>query len=120
MRLLAPRPAFIAPLLPWSLTLLVASSFPRAGVAAGPAPAAEAPAHPWVVARRVVTQGQGAWQYWQVDYRLRNDGPTPLVVAPGDVSARIEGWVSNSRVASHATPRLSRLTVCGPAGLPAI
>src|SRR5262249_47552740 len=40
-------------------------------------------------------------------YRLRDAGATGLVVAPGEVAGGVEGWVSNSRVASHAVPRHS-------------
>lgn len=57
--------------------------------------------------------------YWQVDYRLRNDGPTGLVVTPSDVAAKVEGLVSNSRVASHTAPRPSLHALRGPTGLSA-
>src|SRR5947199_10402561 len=51
---------------------------------------------------RAITQDQGAWR---VDYRLRHDGASNLIVALEEVSARLEGWVSNSRAAGHAIPR---------------
>src|SRR5438445_13735783 len=61
-----------------------------------------------VVVERSIVQDQGSWQ---VDYRLRHDGPGGVVVTLADVQANVEGWVSNSRLASHAVPRLSPLVV---------
>ena len=98
-----------------------------------PSPAAEPSpspsAHPLAVVDRVITQDreQGRrvvgmpeqYSYWQVDYRLRNDGPAPLDLAPADVAAAVEGWVSNSRIASHASPRLATQTLAGPDNLSA-
>ncbi|HMB04145.1 MAG TPA: hypothetical protein VKP69_10460 [Isosphaeraceae bacterium] len=63
---------------------------------------------------RAITQDQGDWQ---VDYRLRHDGASDLIVTPDEISARVEGWVSNSRAASHAVPRWSSLVISGPSGL---
>jgi hypothetical protein len=63
--------------------------------------------------RRSVAQDQGAWV---IDYQLRHAGQAGLILAPSDVGARLEGWVSNSRVGSHAVPRLARVTVCGNSG----
>jgi hypothetical protein len=61
---------------------------------------------------RTVVQDQGAWV---VDYRLRHTGSTAIVVAPEEIAVKVEGWVSNSRVASHAVPRWSSLAVArGP------
>ena len=61
---------------------------------------------------RTVAQYQGAWV---VDYRLRHTGPTGIIVAPAEIAVKVEGWVSNSRVASHAVPRRSGLAVArGP------
>ena len=61
---------------------------------------------------RTVVQDQGAWV---VDYRLRHTGPTGIMVAPEQIAVKVEGWVSNSRVASHAVPRWSSLAVArGP------
>ena len=94
-------------------------------------PAAEPPARrrgagPLTIAHRVLAQatvvhpgaqGPGACQAWQVDYLLRNDAAEPLVARPAEVVAHVQGWVSNSRVASHATPRLSELTLAGSSGL---
>ncbi len=47
---------------------------------------------------------------WQVDYRLRHEGPTEIIAAPAEIQAKVEGWVSNSRIASHAVPRMSSLS----------
>lgn len=52
--------------------------------------------------RRSARQDHGAWV---VDYRLRNETPTGLVVAPGEVEVKAEGWVSNSRIPGHSVPR---------------
>jgi hypothetical protein len=59
------------------------------------------------------------WQTWQVDYRLRLDSPHGRIVTPREIAAEIEGWVSNSRVPSHALPRWSSLTISGNSGLSA-
>jgi hypothetical protein len=63
---------------------------------------------------RSIVQDQGSWQ---VDYRLRYEGTAGMIVTPNEILARIEGWVSNSRVPSHALPRWSALVIAGPAGL---
>ena len=57
---------------------------------------------------RSVTQDQGAWV---VDYRLRYTGKTGVIITPEEIAVKVEGWVSNSRVASHALPRWSSLVV---------
>jgi hypothetical protein len=59
---------------------------------------------------RTVTQDQGAWV---VEYRLRNAGKTGMIITPEEIMVKVEGWVSNSRVASHALPRWSSLVVAG-------
>jgi hypothetical protein len=55
---------------------------------------------------RSMTQDQGAWV---VDYRLRYTGKTGVIVTPEQLAVKVEGWVSNSRVPSHALPRWSSL-----------
>jgi hypothetical protein len=61
---------------------------------------------------RTVTQDQGAWV---IDYRLRHTGQTGVIVMPEEIGAKVEGWVSNSRVPSHAVPRWASLVVArGP------
>jgi hypothetical protein len=80
-------------------------------VAGGPAAAGGEPAgraSTLVRVSRTVAQDQGAWV---VDYRLRHTGTAGVVIAPEEIGARVEGWVSNSRVASHAVPRRSTLAV---------
>jgi hypothetical protein len=62
---------------------------------------------------RSIVQDQGSWQ---VDYRLRYEGATGIIVTPNEILARVEGWVSNSRVSSHALPRWSALVISSPAG----
>ena len=47
-----------------------------------------------------------------IDYQLRHTGSTGRILMPvGRGGDSLEGWVSNSRVASHAVPRLARVTV---------
>jgi len=80
---------------------------------------AEEPAsasNPFMLLERSVSQDQGGWQ---VDYRLRYQGNTDVVVTPQEIQAKVEGWVSNSRIASHAVPRFSTLVVSGTSGLSA-
>jgi hypothetical protein len=57
---------------------------------------------------RTVMQDQGAWI---VDYRLRHTGKTGVIITPEEFEVKVEGWVSNSRVASHAMPRWSSLVI---------
>ena len=64
----------------------------------------------FVLIRRSITQDQGAWI---VDYQLRHTSPKGVILSRSDIGSLVEGWVSNSRVASHAVPRLSRVTVSG-------
>jgi hypothetical protein len=80
-------------------------------LAGSPTPS-PAPARLTVV-ERVLAQDQGDWQ---IDYCLRNDQSNPLVLAPGEIGARVEGWLSNSRVAVHANPRRSETSIDGKAG----
>jgi hypothetical protein len=65
------------------------------------------------VVERVLAQDQGDWQ---IDYCLRNDRSNPLVLAPVEIGARVEGWLSNSRVAVHANPRRSETSIDGKTG----
>ena len=60
--------------------------------------------------RRSIAQDQGAWI---LDYQMRHMGPSGVILSPSDISARLEGWVSNSRVPSHTIPRFARVTVNG-------
>lgn len=52
--------------------------------------------------RRGTRQDQGAWV---VDYQIRNETNAGLVLTPGEIEVKAEGWVSNSRVPGHASPR---------------
>jgi hypothetical protein len=60
------------------------------------------------LARRSARRDGGAWV---VDYQIKNETPAGLIVAPSEVEARSDGWVSNSRVAGHAAPRRAVATV---------
>ena len=66
------------------------------------------------VVDRSISQEQGAWI---VNYKLRFSGTTNIVVAPADVLLKVDGWVSNSRVKSHAVPKASTLLIAGTPGL---
>jgi len=72
--------------------------------------ASDSPSNRFVLIRRSIAQDQGAWV---IDYQLRHMGPTGLILSRSEIGAIIEGWVSNSRVASHAVPRPARVTVSG-------
>ena len=100
---------------PMAVALLL-TSVPALALAGPPAdrpvPAPVAPGRLTVV-ERVLAQDQGDWQ---VDYCLKYEGPKPLVLAPAEVGARVEGWLSNSRVAVHANPRRSECSIVGQAG----
>ena len=96
-----------------ALLLTTAPALALAGPPAPPpVPAPVAPGRLTVV-ERVLTQDQGDWQ---VDYSLKYEGARPLVLAPAEVGARVEGWLSNSRVAVHANPRRSECSIAGQAG----
>ncbi len=91
--------------------LLVHSLLPNNSRAGEVTPHPATPAAPrFVLIRRSVAQDQGAWV---VTYQLRHTSPAGTILSRSEVGAVIEGWVSNSRVASHAVPRLSRVTVSG-------
>lgn len=92
----------------WSLGLLGGlSSMAVPPVAAG----AESPSigepNRVSVVRRSLRQDQGGWI---VDYRIRNETASGIVIVPSELEAKSEGWVSNSRVDGHAVPRLAALT----------
>ncbi len=65
------------------------------------------------IVRRAVMQDQGAWV---VDFAIRNETAAGVVVVPSELEARVEGWVSNSRIAGHARPLLARTSLSGSAG----
>jgi hypothetical protein len=79
--------------------------------------AAETPSGPLVIVCRAVTLDRDHWRYWQVDYRLRNEGKATLTIPPSEIVVQVDGWVSNSRSAGHATPRRSLVTASGSTGL---
>jgi len=80
-------------------------TLPTRGVTSNPS---GVPPSPLTLLRRTIRQDQGAWV---VDYRFKNTGPTDLVVSPDEVMAKVEGWVSNSRIAAHSLPRWSSIAV---------
>lgn len=93
--------------------LLLTGLGPGFSAASGQSPDA-APA--LTVVERSLAQDQGGWL---VQYRLRYHGPSTTVTA-AEVAAKIEGWVSNSRVGIHALPRWSTVSVAGSTGLTAL
>ncbi len=99
------RPALVLGLAVWMLA-------PALARGANPPSASSAPPR-LTILKRAVDQDQGGWQ---VQYRLRYDGPTGVVLAPTELFAKVEGWVSNSRVSSHAVPRWSSVVISGPSG----
>lgn len=66
------------------------------------------------VVERRVAQDQGGWI---VTYRVRYHGPAGMIVTPSEVLARLDGWVSNSRISTHAIPRWSSAVVSSASGL---
>jgi len=54
--------------------------------------------------RRSARQDQGGWV---VDYRIRNETASGIVIVPSELEAKSEGWVSNSRSDGHSVPRLA-------------
>lgn len=70
--------------------------------------ASAAEAEGLALVERSTTQDQGGWF---IAYRLRYQGTEDLAVAPAAITAKVEGWVSNSRVADHAAPRWSSLAI---------
>ncbi len=70
------------------------------------------PERRWTLVHRVIAQDQGDWQ---VDYRLRLDAGPAVALAAAELAATVDGWVSNSRVPSHAVPRRSSPKVDGAA-----
>jgi hypothetical protein len=92
------------------LIVILILTWARSSPADGPEPPRGAST--LVQVSRNVAQDQGAWV---IDYRLRHTGPTGAVVAPEEIAVKVESWVSNSRVASHAVPRRSMLAIAhGP------
>ena len=108
----------LSPLSRPSLPALVAALLTLVGAAPALADDQGTGSHPpvLVLVKRSVIQDQGSWQ---VDYRLRHEGATGLVVTSTEIVAKVEGWVSNSRVPGHSAPRRSSLTISGPTGLSA-
>jgi hypothetical protein len=94
------------------MLMAVASCLPGQSLAGEPAVKAGSAAQldRLTLVRRSVSQDQGAWV---VDYQLRHTGRTGMILTPSEVGVNVEGWVSNSRVSSHAVPRLARVTVSG-------
>jgi len=95
-------------LLGWSLGLLwgLPSPAPAPIATAGEAPSIGDPNRVSLI-RRSARQDQGGWI---VDYRIRNESGSGIVIVPSELEAKSEGWVSNSRVVGHAVPRLAVAT----------
>jgi hypothetical protein len=117
---LPPRRSLVVRPVSFHWLLLFAALWVLAGVVAPRATAMDpqgADSHALLtLLERSIVQEQGSWQ---VDYRLRYEGAAGILVTPGEIMARVEGWVSNSRVSSHALPRWSALVISGPAALSA-
>ncbi len=104
------------PARPSSPARLALLSVLAAAITGGAAPAETlaAGSSPLTILERSIDQDQGGWR---VEYRLRHEGASGIVVTPAEILAKVEGWVSNSRVAAHAVPRWSSVVVSGPSGL---
>lgn len=89
-------------------------SVPILLVLSAAAAAGETPESRLTLLHRAISQVGGGWQ---VDYRLRHDGGSTLVVKSGEISARVRGFVSNSRAVGHSRPRSSVLVMSGSTGL---
>src|SRR5262249_3198527 len=89
-----------------ALVLVLILTWARSGLADGPEPPRGSST--LVQVSRTVARDQGAWV---IDYRLRHTGPTGVVVVPEEVAVKVESWVSNSRVTTHAVPRRSLLAI---------
>lgn len=120
---IAPRGRLALPTLSASVVLAslsgaLASEPPTPGSSAGPAVVKSSqpekfPSPRLKLVHRDIIQDQGDWK---VDYTLRNESSEGLILAPSDLSAQVDGWVSNSRVASHARPVRSTGTVSASTG----
>ena len=95
------------------------SSLPAADNQTKPALDTSTQGKPWTVVHRGIGEGRDQGRFWQIDYVLRNDGPTPQTLKPEDVSAVVSATVSNSRVPGHACPKQTHLVVSGKSGLSA-
>jgi hypothetical protein len=60
------------------------------------------------IQHRSVTQNLGGWL---IEYRIRNDGPPIVVRKSNEVRISTGGWLSNSRVPSHSSPKRSKLDI---------
>ncbi|APW61731.1 hypothetical protein BSF38_03259 [Paludisphaera borealis] len=103
-----PRAVALATTLAWA----GGAAAPARGQGRGEAGSIGQPTRVTVV-RRSLAQDQGAWV---IEFEIRNETAAGIVVTPAELEARVEGWVSNSRVASHARPRPARVTLKGCAG----
>lgn len=105
-----------APVASLTSALLFAACATATVSAKGPGPdrCQRSPRPSLTILQRSLSQEQGGWL---ISYRLRYHGASGMVVTPSEVFAKVESWVSNSRVASHATPRLSSLVISGSDGL---
>lgn len=110
-----PRPAALRSIAAVGFAVLAAT----AAVAVAPIvraddPAADSSPPALSIVERVLIQEQGSWV---VNYRLRYHGKTGMIVTPTEILARLDGWVSNSRVNAHSLPRMSSLVVSGAESL---
>ena len=51
-----------------------------------------------------------------MDYELKLDSPSPVRLEPSDLALTVRGAVSNSRVPSHAFPRVIATTLAQKSG----
>ncbi len=107
--------------MPHPLTRFAAATLSTLAVFAPSTFAGDPPreAAPWAVVGRAISQGRATGRYWLIDYSLRNTSNQPQTIKPEAVAMKLEGYVSNSKVSSHACPRRTTVTVSGSSGLSA-
>ena len=97
-----------------ALSLALPAGAKASAMQPAPDPWPQSPRPTLTILQRSLSQEQGSWL---ISYRLRYQGASGMIVTPDEVRARIESWVSNSRVPSHTCPRWSSLVISGADGL---
>src|SRR4051812_5622377 len=64
----------------------------------------------WKIAEKSAVADKGNWE---INYKLKNSTNKPITVLSEKLNFNLEGWVSNSIVPNHGTPRYSKMRVVG-------
>ncbi len=67
----------------------------------------------WTIVSRTYFQDQGDWQ---VQYALRHQSLQDVPLYPHDIAIGMRGWVSNSRVDGHGSPKMAAAEVNASTG----